>query len=109
MALKDRIAFGMSLPHRSPDTIDMSAVRQVAQRADALGFQDLWVTENTLEAFVAACVGLLHDEPRRAAMRAECLADSRRYTLQHMSQRFTTAVLGALAAPIRRGAAGAGA
>ena len=49
MALKDRIAFGMSLPHRSPDTIDMSAVRQVAQRADALGFQDLWVTENTLD------------------------------------------------------------
>jgi probable F420-dependent oxidoreductase len=49
MALKDRIAFGMSLPHRSPDTIDMSAVRQVAQRADALDFSDLWVTENTLD------------------------------------------------------------
>src|SRR5499425_97523 len=49
MALKDRIAFGMSLPHRSPDTIDMAAVRQVAQRADALGFHDLWVTENTLD------------------------------------------------------------
>jgi len=49
MALKDRIAFGMSLPHRSPDTIEMSAVRQVAQRADALGFRDLWVTENTLD------------------------------------------------------------
>jgi len=49
MALKDRIAFGMSLPHRSPDTIDMPAVRQVAQRADALGFRDLWVTENTLD------------------------------------------------------------
>ena len=49
MALKDRIAFGMSLPHRSPDTIDMPAVRQVAQRADAVGFRDLWVTENTLD------------------------------------------------------------
>ena len=49
MALKDRTAFGMSLPHRSPDTIDMPAVRQVAQRADALGFRDLWVTENTLD------------------------------------------------------------
>ena len=49
MALKDQIAFGMSLPHRSPDPIDMSAVRQVAQRADALGFRDLWVTENTLD------------------------------------------------------------
>ena len=49
MALKDRIAFGMSLPHRSPDTIDMQAVHTVAQRAEALGFRDLWVTENTLD------------------------------------------------------------
>jgi len=49
MALKDKITFGMSLPHRSPDPIDMLAVRQVAQRADALGFRDLWVTENTLD------------------------------------------------------------
>ncbi len=49
MALKDRIAFGMSLPHRSPDAIDMSDVRTVAQRAEALGFRDLWVTENTLD------------------------------------------------------------
>jgi probable F420-dependent oxidoreductase len=49
MALKDRIAFGMSLPHRSPDTIEMQDVRAVAQRAEALGFRDLWVTENTLD------------------------------------------------------------
>ena len=49
MALKDRIAFGMSLPHRSPDAIDMAAVRMVATRAEALGFRDLWVTENTLD------------------------------------------------------------
>ena len=49
MALKDRIAFGMSLPHRSPDAIDVQAVRAVAQRAEALGFRDLWVTENTLD------------------------------------------------------------
>ncbi|HEY6441493.1 MAG TPA: LLM class flavin-dependent oxidoreductase [Acetobacteraceae bacterium] len=49
MALKDRIPFGMSLPHRSPDAIDMSDVRTVAQRAEALGFRDLWVTENTLD------------------------------------------------------------
>src|ERR1700729_3195858 len=48
MALKDKIAFGMSLPHRSPDPIDMGAVKAVAQRAEALGFRDLWVTENTL-------------------------------------------------------------
>lgn len=52
MALKDRIPFGMSLPHRSPDPIGMSTVHAVAQRAEALGFRDLWVTENTLdEAF----------------------------------------------------------
>src|SRR5579864_4302377 len=49
MALKDKIAFGMSLPHRSPDPIDMEAVRRVATRAEALGFRDLWVTENTLD------------------------------------------------------------
>jgi probable F420-dependent oxidoreductase len=49
MALKDRIPFGMSLPHRSPDTIDMPAVHAVAQRAETLGFRDLWVTENTLD------------------------------------------------------------
>jgi probable F420-dependent oxidoreductase len=49
MALKDKIAFGMSLPHRSPEPIDMGVVRQVATRAEALGFRDLWVTENTLD------------------------------------------------------------
>jgi alkanesulfonate monooxygenase SsuD/methylene tetrahydromethanopterin reductase-like flavin-dependent oxidoreductase (luciferase family) len=49
MALKDKIPFGISLPHRSPEAIDMSVVRAVAQRADALGFRDLWVTENTLD------------------------------------------------------------
>src|SRR3954462_12159452 len=49
MALKDRIPFGMSLPHRSPDAIDVRSVQAVAQRAEALGFRDLWVTENTLD------------------------------------------------------------
>ena len=49
MALKDTIPFGVALPHRSPESIDMGAVRQVAQRAEALGFRDLWVTENTLD------------------------------------------------------------
>src|ERR1700685_1052816 len=49
MALRDLIPFGMSLPHRSPDRIDMDAVRTVARRAEALGFRDLWVTENTLD------------------------------------------------------------
>src|SRR6201996_8155408 len=49
MALKDRIPFGMSLPHRSPDAIGVASVRTVAQRAEALGFRDLWVTENNLD------------------------------------------------------------
>ncbi|MBV9859961.1 MAG: LLM class flavin-dependent oxidoreductase [Alphaproteobacteria bacterium] len=39
----------MSLPHRSPDPLDMGQVRRVAERAEALGFADLWVTENTLD------------------------------------------------------------
>ena len=49
MALKDRIALGVSLPHRSPEPISADIVRDVAQRAEALGFRDLWVTENTLD------------------------------------------------------------
>ncbi len=49
MALKDKISFGMSLPHRSPEPIGMGTVKAVAQRAEALGFRDLWVTENTLD------------------------------------------------------------
>jgi hypothetical protein len=32
MALKDMIPFGMVLPHRSPDPVDMQAVHRVAQR-----------------------------------------------------------------------------
>ena len=53
MALKDLIPFGMSLPHRSPDRIGIDAVRAVAMRAEALGFRDLWVTENTLDHVVS--------------------------------------------------------
>src|SRR3954452_5341437 len=49
MALKDRVALGMSLPHRSPDGIEVEAVRRVAQRAEALGFGDPWVTNNTVD------------------------------------------------------------
>jgi probable F420-dependent oxidoreductase len=49
MALKDKIAFGAALPHRSPEPIDMPAVVRAAQRAEALGFRDLWVTENTVD------------------------------------------------------------
>ncbi len=49
MALKDKIAIGLSLPHRSPESITPASVRHVAQRSEALGFSDLWVTEYTLD------------------------------------------------------------
>ena len=49
MAVSDKISFGIALPHRSIEAIDAAAVRHVAQRADALGFRDLWVTENTID------------------------------------------------------------
>jgi probable F420-dependent oxidoreductase len=49
MALKDKIAFGVSLPHRASGPIGVDAVHGVAKRAEALGFRDLWVTENTLD------------------------------------------------------------
>ena len=49
MSLKEKIPLGMVLPHRSPDAVDMQAVRRVAQGAETLGFRDLWVTENSLD------------------------------------------------------------
>jgi alkanesulfonate monooxygenase SsuD/methylene tetrahydromethanopterin reductase-like flavin-dependent oxidoreductase (luciferase family) len=53
MALKDLVPLGLSLPHRSPEPIAPDSVRTVAQRAEALGFRDLWVTENTLDHVVS--------------------------------------------------------
>jgi hypothetical protein len=41
MALKDKIALGISLPHRSPEPIDRDIARRAAQRAETLGFCDL--------------------------------------------------------------------
>ena len=49
MALKDRIPFGMVLPHRFANPLPVEDIRRVAQRADEIGFRDLWVTENTLD------------------------------------------------------------
>ena len=57
MALKDQIPLGMCLPHRSPDPITAPVIRLVAQRAETLGFRDLWVTENTLDH--ASCLDAL--------------------------------------------------
>src|SRR6201997_3703940 len=49
MALKDNIPLGVALPRCSPEPVDIAAVGRVAQRAETLGFRDLWVTENTLD------------------------------------------------------------
>lgn len=49
MALKDTVSFGMSLPHRSARPVPPDVVRQVATSSEALGFDDLWVTDNTLD------------------------------------------------------------
>jgi len=49
VTLKDKIAVGMSLPHRSPDPLALTTVGAVARRADELGFRDLWVTENIVD------------------------------------------------------------
>ena len=59
MAIKDKIPVGISLPHRSPDVIDMASVHRVAQRAEALGFSDLWVTENILDYVFSFDPGLI--------------------------------------------------
>ena len=37
MALKDLIPFGMSLPHRSPDEIDVATVRRWGEDRDLRG------------------------------------------------------------------------
>ena len=49
MALKDRIAFGMSLPHRSPDPIDVARGAGGSTARRGVGVQRSVVTENTLD------------------------------------------------------------
>ena len=49
MTLKDKIAVGTSLPHRSPDPRELTTIAAVARRAEELGFRDLWVTENLVD------------------------------------------------------------
>ena len=50
MALKDRISLGVALPHRSPEPVDMAAVRRVAQRAGRTPAQILlrWCVQREL-------------------------------------------------------------
>lgn len=43
------VQLGTVLPHRSPEHIDQATVVRAAARAEALGFTDLWVTENNLD------------------------------------------------------------
>jgi probable F420-dependent oxidoreductase len=49
VALRDKTALGMSLPHRSPDPLALTTIGAVARRAEELGFGDLWVTENIVD------------------------------------------------------------
>jgi probable F420-dependent oxidoreductase len=49
VTLRDKIALGMSLPHRSRDPLTVETVGTVARRAEELGFRDLWVTENVVD------------------------------------------------------------
>ena len=49
MTLRYKTALGISLPHRSPDPLALTTIGSVARRAEELGFQDLWVTENTID------------------------------------------------------------
>lgn len=39
----------MVLPHRSPEPLRLAEIQAVARRSETLGFNDLWVTENTLD------------------------------------------------------------
>ncbi|MCB1739068.1 MAG: LLM class flavin-dependent oxidoreductase [Gammaproteobacteria bacterium] len=48
-ALKHRIKLGTVLPHRAVQPIPPQLPGRIARRAEALGFADLWVTENTLD------------------------------------------------------------
>ena len=57
MALKDTIAFGMSLPLRSGKAIPAAVVRQWRIGQTKLGFQDRWVTSNTVDT--AGCFDAL--------------------------------------------------
>jgi len=54
------------------------------------------MTENRIEAFVAAVVGLLNSEDRRAAMAEACRADLHRYTLDNMVAAYVDGICKAL-------------
>lgn len=42
--------FGFVLPHRQPLSFNAREVKEVARRAESLGFVDLWVSENTMDS-----------------------------------------------------------
>ncbi len=49
MSLIESISLGLSVPHRSLDDLSVAEIRDVALRAEAIGFEDLWVTNNTVD------------------------------------------------------------
>lgn len=61
------------------------------------------VTSGGLPDFADACLALLRNSTLRNQLARNCRDDAKRYTLAEMSTNFTRGVVGALAAPIRRG------
>lgn len=49
MALKDQVRLGVSFPSRTLEPAAVPLIIEIAQRAEALGFEDLWVGENTID------------------------------------------------------------
>jgi len=45
----DQTTLGLSLPHRSLSPLDVEEIRDVAVEAERRGYQDLWVTNNTVD------------------------------------------------------------
>lgn len=45
----ENASLGLSIPHRSLDPLNVEDIRAVAIQAEAMGFRDLWVTNNTVD------------------------------------------------------------
>lgn len=64
------------------------------------------MTANTIDAYVAAVVGLLADDGAVARLRAGCEASGRKYTIENMASNFADGVVRCLEAPFYRGRVG---
>ena len=50
MTVADKVSFGIALPHRGLRPLSPGVVAEAARQAEALGYHDIWVTENTIDA-----------------------------------------------------------